>query len=309
MIDQKISTAVRKNSFIFLNKAIQELCSHDDKNDAEITAEAAPLIITLIQISAELVLASYSVKKYGVRIILKEGDRNKSDLEIESLFDSNELSTKNFNELKNDLQEREEIFSEEKLYLVDRFQKNRNKLVHLHCTLGKDDRYDLKYEMIQYIVNIIIPLLSDDAKGWPSSDDIEAQLDKSSYRRLLSFGPYLEKMRELARFDSEVILRCVHCGHKTLAQETGKCFACNYEYEDQEFADCGYCKKENSVIFDHLNIGFNDNMARGVCLNCDEDDIIYKCPRCEEAWPIEASSGDEICEDGVCLFFGKYSLT
>jgi hypothetical protein len=308
-IDEKISTAVRKNSFIFLNKAIHELCSHDDKNDTEINTEAATLSITLIQISAELVLTSYAVKKYGVRIILKGGDRKKNDSEIESLFESNELSTRTFNELKNDLQVREELFSEEKLYLVESFQRNRNKLVHLHCILGKNDRYDLKYEMIQYIVNIIIPLLSDKAKAWPSSEDIEAHLDKSSYRRLLSFGPYLEKMRELARFDSEVILTCLHCSHKTLARDTGKCFACNYEYNDQEFADCGYCNTKSSVIFDHLNIEFNDNTARGLCLNCNEDDVIYKCPKCEKAYPIEASRGDNICEDGFCLFFGKCVLT
>ena len=300
-ISDKVSEAVLSNSFVFLNKAIHELCSHDDSDDNPLEMDTAILSVSLIQIACELILIAYVVKMDGIRSILNTKDCQKTDGEIENLFESNDLQTKIFNVLKSEVQDRHQLFNDDALYRIESFQKIRNKLVHLHCNLYEGDRYDLKHELIYYIVHVIVPVLSHDNDSCFESMAVESSLDKKAFAKLISFPPYVEEMQKLAEQASTDVYKCIHCGHRTFAKELDVCFACNYDYSDQEFANCDRCKKRNSIIFDHLNIEFNHNEARGLCPNCDEDDIIYKCPICEETYAVEASCGIDICYHDHCI--------
>lgn len=300
-IGAKVASAVKQNSFIFLNKAIHELCSHNDKDDEPLNVEVATLSVSLIQIAFELILISYSVKRHGIRSILSEKNAKKTDIEIECLFESDDLPTKNINELIDELQEKHNLFQDDHFALIKVFQRFRNKLVHIHCKLHDNDRYDLKHEIIHYIVHVIVPLLSIDDDPWSESMDIENCLDKIAFKKLISFGPYLEKMQELAMNSSSKVFRCVECGHRAVAIEIGICYVCNFDYDDREFVDCHRCKTKGSIIFDHLNISENNNMMRGLCLNCNEDDIVFKCPKCEEAYAMEGAYGIGMCSDDGCV--------
>ena len=298
-LDQTVLDAVRQNAFVFLNKAIVELCSHNDAGDAPLEMDNATISVSLIQIAFDLALNAYAIKNNGVRSILNAKTANLSNREIKALFESNELPTKRFEDLKNDMQAEHSLFTEDNLDIIASFQKTRNKLVHLHYHLAEGDRYDLKSEIIYYIVHVMIPLLQQGSDYDTASQMIESCLDEKIFKKLISFPPYVYEMEKLASRDSFEVWRCIGCSNRTYAAEMEVCYVCNRDYDDQEFAHCNRCNTRNSIIFDHLNIESNDNEMRGLCLNCDEDDIIFKCPKCEMTYGIETC--DERCDNKHCI--------
>jgi hypothetical protein len=259
--------------------------------------------VSLLQISFELALNAYAINKLGIRSILFKKDIDFSDEEIFNLFSSNELQTKNFNTLLTEVQSHSSLFDDVALEHINVFQKTRNKLVHLHCNLQEDDRYDFKYDLIYFISHILIWLITTTEEFLTISQILENELDNDAYKKLLSFQPYINEMEKLARNNSRYVYKCFFCKNNTFATEMELCYSCNYDFSEQHFADCGICNAKSSVIYDHLNIEINDNQARGLCLNCDEDDIYYKCPECEILYGLEASGGIDICEPENCLNF------
>jgi uncharacterized protein YehS (DUF1456 family) len=299
-LESDVYEAVKLNSLVFLNKGIKELSSHNDSDDTPLDIDLTTISISLLQISFELALNAYSIKKTGIRSILRNKESDMSDNEISTLFQSNELPTKNFNILLDEMQLRYNLFDTEALHHIRLFQKIRNKLVHLHCNLDEGDRYDLKYELIYFIVHILIWLINTTDIFLSTSQILENQLDDIAYKKLILFQPYVDEMEKLARRDSNNVYRCFFCRENTFATEMELCYTCNYDFADQVFTDCGRCKATDSVIYDHLNIEINDNEARGLCLNCDDDDIYYRCPECENLYGLEASIGVDICTPVKC---------
>lgn len=300
-VESEVYEAVKSNSLIFLNKGLKELASHNDFKDTPLDIELVTISVSLLQISFDLALNAYSIEKLGLRSILWKKDTNLTDVEIYNRFQSNELETKNFNKLLEDLQLITQIFDEDALYHIKLFQKIRNKLVHLHCNLHEEDRYDLKYELIYFISHVLVWLISTSDEFYTTSQILENYIDDEAYKKLISFQPYIDEMEKIAKQESTNVYKCFYCDQNTFATDMDLCYTCNYDFGDQLFADCGICKAEGSVIYDHLNIDINNNEARGLCLNCDEDDIYYKCPECEILYGLEASGGVGICTPKKCL--------
>lgn len=298
-IDQIVLEAVRENAYVFLNKAIVELCSHNDALDAPLEMDNATISVSLIQIAFDLALNAYAIKNDGIRSILKDKTANLTDVQIQKLFESNELPTKRFDDLKMDMQNKHSLFEEDVLDVIASFQKIRNKLVHLHYNLAEGDRYDLKSEIIYYIVHVTVPLLQQGSVYDTESQMIELCIDKKAFNRLISFPPYVYEMQKLAKEASSKVWNCIICGNRTFAVEVEVCYVCNHPYHDQEFAHCNRCDTRHSIVFDHLNIECNGNEMKGLCLNCDNDDIIYKCPKCEMTYAIETC--DERCDKKHCI--------
>lgn len=63
---------------------------------------------------------------------------------------------------------------------------------------------------------------------------------------------------------------------------------------------CGMCGKD-AVICDAANIEYNNNMMRGLCLNCGEYTIVYKCPSCGRFFNMKL-------EDEYACSLGIYKL-
>jgi hypothetical protein len=66
--------------------------------------------------------------------------------------------------------------------------------------------------------------------------------------------------------------------------------------------DCDYCKTKRSVIYDNLNIALNNNETKGLCLNCDNDGIIFECPKCGLAHNIETKF-EGVCNKDNCILY------
>jgi hypothetical protein len=98
----ELVSKVRKNSWLFLRRAIKELVSHDDSLDDGLTEETATISTTFIQIAFELSLVAHFLKKDGIHGIVKGSDSSLTEEELLEKFEDNDLNTKSFNSLKKD---------------------------------------------------------------------------------------------------------------------------------------------------------------------------------------------------------------
>jgi len=279
-VAEAISQSVRENALVFLNKAIFELCSHNDMDDDPLEKNVAIISASMIQISFELILMAATIKQDGIRAVLRSKHKSLSDDEIYALFESNELPTINFNEVLTNFQDKHSTFNEWELFLIDRFQTTRNKLMHLSYPLDKSECYDIKYDLINYIVHVLVQLLTSDNDYWPVPLQLQNNLDNAIFKKLISFRTYLDAMETLAHKESADVYTCIFCDNRTYAVSDGICYACNFDFESHCFCHCNLCGKSNSVIYDGLNIGLNNNTIDGLCLNCGERFPVFKCSTC-----------------------------
>lgn len=295
---------VRNNSWLFLRRAINELVTHDDYDDNELLQETAVIATTFIQMAFELSLVAYFINDDGIHGIVKGNDTSLSEEELLSRFKNNALVTKSFNTLKQQAVSRNIFMHDEDEYLVDEFQKIRNKLVHLNYEFSTDDLYDLKYELTYFLVNIVVLILCDEYDR--PSEAISMNLDSDNFIKLINFPPYAEQMNEVAKEHSEYVYKCVHCGNKSLSAadyDNEHCYSCCADFTDVGFIKCPYCKAQKSMIYDALNIEYqSDKAIRGLCLSCDEEDTIYYCKKCAAEVPLKAFAGRGKCFNGFCEF-------
>jgi hypothetical protein len=116
------------------------------------------------------------------------------------------------------------------------------------------------------------------------AEQLETSLG-ADFSKWIKYRPYVHAMERLAAENSELVLQCFLCQNRTYGREDGYCYCCGAAGEDYgEFVDCDKCKKEGTVIFDHLNIAFNNNLGSGWCLNCNARTEVYRCPQCTVAF-------------------------
>lgn len=292
---------VRNNSWLFLRRAIKELISHDDSNDDGLSEERAIMATTLMQMSFELSLVAYFIELDGIRGIVKGENTSLTEDELFLKFEQNELYTKTFNSLKKIALEKNIFLNSDDEFFINDFQQIRNKLVHLNYAFDESELYDLKYDLIHFVINVIIPTLSNEEVKF--SEVISMNLDKKDFLKLINFPPYAYAMHKVAQENAKNVYRCVHCGNDSLAIEVGEehCYSCGEDLSHAGFIDCPYCKSERSMIYDALNIGNQkDRTMRGLCLKCENDDLVYLCEKCDSEVALEGNAGANKCHPGFC---------
>jgi ligand-binding sensor protein len=303
-MSNNLVSKVRGNSWLFLRRAIKELVAHDDMNDDDLPKETAVIATTFIQMSFELSLVAYFLNDGGIYGIVRNSDTVLTEEELLSKFENNTLVTKSFNALKQQAVSRHVFMSEDDEYLVDEFQKIRNKLVHLNYEFGSGELYDLKYDLTYFLVQVIIPILCEEYDR--PSEAISINLNSDDFIKLINFPPYAKQMEKVARENSSCVYKCIHCGIESLVTDdfdNEHCYSCCADLSGAGFINCPYCKAKKSLVYDALNIDCqSDRTIKGVCLSCDEDDMVYLCKKCDSEVPIEACIGEGKCFYGFCEF-------
>jgi len=295
---------VRNNAWLFLRRAIKELISHDDFNDDGLTEEKAIMATTMIQMSFELSLVAYFVKKKGILGIVQTKDASLSEIDLLEKFENNDLKTKSFESLKTEALSNDFLLNSDDEFFIDQFQRTRNKFVHLHYNYDKGELYDLKYDLTYFLIKVLIPALAEEETD--PSQAIAANIDSTDFRNLVKFPPYAYEMYKVARENSETVYRCLHCGNDSLATDYGSeyCYSCCEDFSHAGFIDCPYCKAKRAMVYDTLNIEYqSDKTIKGLCLKCDEDDLVYVCKKCESEVPLEANIGRGKCCPGFCEMY------
>ena len=304
--EKKIYNTVYDNSILFLKRGIAEVLSHQDNLDAPFDKETGIVSSMFTQMSIELALKAFLIKEKGIKSILSSKYINRTDSDIFTAFESNTLHTKIYNDLKQVLIDNKSLtwFSDNDFYHLEQFQQFRNKIVHLNLFLGEDDLYDLKYEIIYVIVHVIVPLLAEISFEFETPTAFyNKYLNKSEYKKLISFRPYVSEMEKLAIYFTGVSYYCPECYKRTYSSVNDLCYCCNLSYEHMvEYTNCTVCKTSNSVIFDPYNMECNNHVINGLCLNCQTKMQVHKCPKCGNKYTFFIEKELTKCTPAKCFY-------
>lgn len=292
------------NSVLFLKDGIERLVNKDNGNEDYIEHNLLTLTCTSFQISLELAIKSLIIEREGIRKVINKKQQNLTDDKIEELFKNNELKTLDFDVQKNFVKSKNfiEDLSKEDFDTIDEFQTYRNRIVHFSYKFYEGDLFDLKYDLIYYLIKIIFKVLqSKKHQDEKPSEFLQYTLGDELHKKIISYTPYIQAMRRLAKENSRKVFDCIVCNNRTYSQDEDYCYCCNFLGESYNMIDCDFCKEKRCVIYDNLNIHLNRNEAKGLCLNCGEDAIIYQCPKCESAYNMETNIGNRsLCNNIRC---------
>ncbi|WP_277017320.1 hypothetical protein [Flavobacterium lindanitolerans] len=304
--EKEVYKMLYNNSIVFLKDGIERLVNKDDGEVDFIEHDLLTLTCTSFQISIELAIKALIVERTGIRNIIQENHRSLSDASIEELFKKNQLKTLDFEVQKNFIRKRKFIddLTKDDFKTIDEFQIYRNRIVHFTYKFENGDLYDMKYDMVYYLIYIVFKiLLSHKHQDEKPSEFLQYSLGGELHAKLIRYQPYIAAMKKLAAQNSLKVFNCIVCNNRTFSQDEDYCYCCNFISDVFTFIDCDYCNGKRSVIYDNLNIGNpnNFNETRGLCLNCDNDGIIYECPECGIARNIETRFHEGCSKEKGCI--------
>lgn len=277
------------NSIVFLNDGIDRLVSKDNDKIDIIEHNLLVLTCASFQISIELAIKALIVEKKGINSVIEAKYNTLSIDEIQDLFISNNLKTLEFDTQKNFIKSQNfiEDLTKEDFKVIDEFQKYRNKIVHFAYNFNDENLNYLKNNIIYYLINIVFKiLLSAKNQDLKPSQFIEYILGSELHYKLMHYTPYINAMEKLAKEKSTKVYTCLGCENRTFSKDENYCYSCNF-INDYSLINCDFCGEKNSVIYDNLNISLNDYMAKGLCLNCLEEGMIFECEVCGKAHNME----------------------
>lgn len=301
--EEMIYKTVYSNAVLYIRRAIKEITSSQNNLDDVFDNETGIISSLFCQMSIELSLKAFLIKETGIKTVIEQRDANKHDSEIWNLFNNNNLHTKSYNDLKGVIIKRKDLiwFQDVHKNYLNKFQTNRNRLVHLNLFLNSRDLSDLKSETIFVIVHILVPLLTDINFDFESPTEFyEKHLTIDDFNKLISYKPYYEEMEKLALYPTGKAYNCPECYKRAYSTENDLCYCCNLNYSDAvEYAICNNCNEE-AVIFDPLNISLNNHRGNGLCLKCENKMEVYKCPECTSSYTFYSINELVRCSPNRC---------
>ncbi len=210
------------NAIVFLKDGIERLVNKDNGDDDYIEHDLLTLTCSSFQISLELAIKALIIERTGIGSILNKRQQILSDDEIEELFKENKLKTLDFDMQKNFIKTRNFIqdLDKDDFETIDEFQVYRNRIVHFSYKFYEGDLFDLKYDIIYYLIHIIFKvLLSDRHQDEKPSEFLQYRLGEDLHRKLINYSPYIYAMERLAKENSYMVFKCIVCNNRTLSQD------------------------------------------------------------------------------------------
>lgn len=244
------------------------------------------LSVVNMQLAMELALKASLADNFGLRKILVKKQADLSDEELECLFEQNNLKIKGYDSLKNFTKTSEgniEAYNFERTEYeyMERFEKYRNQILHSSYVFSDEECSQMEKDLIHVFVHILGILMSD-RTDCEYRKFVQEYLNQNEYSKILDNPVYCHELQNFLQEEYDKLYECPHCHAKTVTPYKF-CVSCLTDFNISEdiyaFVKCGWCG-EKMVICDALNIEYNNNYAKGLCLNCGEDTTVYKCPKC-----------------------------
>ena len=301
--DNEFSTVLSKNAIMFLDEAVGfiNMGIKERKNMV--------LAIVNIQLAVELSMKASIIDFYGIRKVLIDKQAQMTDLEIEQLFRENKLKVREYDSLKNFLKSNDKDgerydFKKTQYKYMERFQNYRNQILHSSYIFSDKECEEMEKDLLYVLMHIIGVLMSNRMDD-EYREFVQEYLNYKEYSKLMENPIYNHELQVFLERYYDKLYTCPHCGTKTVTPNR-YCARCltnfNVSNEIYAFVKCGWCGEE-MVICDAANIENNNNMIRGLCLNCEEDTIVYKCPKCHSFVNAELFDSSE-CHEGFCKWNG-----
>ena len=265
-----------RNAVIFIDSAIGYINKGLDSYVNMLQA------IVNLQFAMELALKSSVVSCCGIRTILVSKQSCLSDSEIEELYVTNKLKIREYDEVKNFTKGRERLYNfERKEYqYIWRCFRNIETVYCIRHKLLMSKKDKVLKRMLYALIHILGILMSEET-GIENRKFMQEYLNDSQYAILLKNPIYEHELYNFLKREYGDLYICPVFMTRTMTIDY-KCTRCFNVFSDRNcfgYVDCGYCG-EQMVIFDVANIENNNNYARGLCLNCEDDTMVYKCPKC-----------------------------
>ena len=273
--EKEFAQLLFRNAVIFIDSAIGYINKGLDNYVNMLQA------IVNLQFAMELALKSSVVSCCGIRTILVSKQSCLSDSEIEELYVTNKLKIREYDEIKNFTKGRERLYNfERKEYqYMEMFQKYRNCVLHSSYIFNEQERQSVEKDVIYALIYILGILMSEET-GIENRKFMQEYLNDSQYAILLQNPIYNHELYNFLKKEYEDLYTCPYCSTRTMTIDY-KCARCFNTFSDRHFfqyVTCGYCG-EDMVICDAANIEYNNNYIRGLCLNCGNDTMVYKCSK------------------------------
>lgn len=271
-LSERISTAMLHNSGLFLRRAAKEIVGHGDNDDA-FDVDRATVVTVLIQTAVELASTAMVLRNEGLAGVVSPKNLPATEADAEAAWQAGTIRTMMFEHIK---PKAAKYLGDVGFWAtVDFLQLNRNKLVHFHAPLHEGDRFDLKYEAIDVLIQVIAALRGTDEYDFAYGS--EAFLGKKLFKRILSFEPYRVGIEARAREVETLPLKCPICTIRSYSRDVEVCVGCGWTGE-LNLLKCFKCA-ERAVIFDNLNLPLNP-WLKAVCGNCDWEGRAHHCSDC-----------------------------
>lgn len=288
--------ALFENALTFLNCSIQAINQglSDRKNQI--------VSIVNLQMALELAMKAKVVEKYEVSHILQNLASGASDTEIRAKYESNDLKVKDFETIKNFLKSEGVFnFSKPDYRVIERFQLYRNRLVHFNYNFSKEENEQIEHDIFYVLVYLLGTIMGDGLKE-EKPTYMQEYIDIGQYEQLMQNRIYTDILTSFIIDTYEKPYYCPICSRKYLTPSR-KCLGCLWDVSERTgaygYIDCKYCGTVLSVLYDRLNIDGNKGMARGLCINCVSDTIVYKCSCCGKVFDFEGIG--DFCVPGRCI--------
>lgn len=297
--DCEFSDILFQNAIMFLNEAVGFI------NSGVKERRNMVLAIVNIQLAVELFMKSSIVDFYGIRKVLIENQAKMEDSEIESLFRENRLKVREYESLKNFLKSDQSDhirynFEKDQYQYMERFHHYRGQILHSSYIFSDQEREEMEKDLL-YVLMHIIGVMMHDSMDEEHAKFVQQYLVDNEYSKLMENPIYNQELQIFLENNYGKLYTCPICGTKTVTPYR-YCARCLTDFDLSNdiyaFVKCGWCGEE-MVICDAANIEINHNMIRGLCLNCDNDTMVYKCPKCHDFVNMELFDRSD-CHEGFC---------
>lgn len=302
--EKKIYDSCIGNSLLFLKETLGRLMNQDTAQSA-IDKDLLTLSCAELQISLELAIRAAVIHHAGIAYVLKPDQKKLTEERIIEHYTDNTIKVEDFDMQKNLLKSRGcTSLHKEDFKTIDRFQRYRNKIVHLCCEFEAEEMKSLRDDILYYVVNVVLRLLGDASTGETPAEFLQSKLGYKFYDKLQCYEPYVKAVEKYAQKEADPLWTCIRCSHRTYSPEWDFCFCCGYEtLAGYRKVDCGACGTKGSVIYDNLNIHIdgNNHIMNGRCLDCGEDTSVFECPVCGEAHDMSLEWKGGYCSSKHCI--------
>lgn len=279
-LTDQISAAMFHNAGLFLKKAAEEIAAHRDGSDAAYDVDRATLITVLMQIAVELSATATVLKNEGFAGVTRPPDLPATDAAAKALWEAGKIRTINFEMIK---PKAAKYLGDEAFWLnVDFLQRTRNKLVHFHAPIMEGDRFDLKYDAVHVLLQIIATLQKTEEHEFAFG--AMNLLGLELFNRLVRTEHYQEQAAARAKEIDPSPHRCGACGVSAYLRDEDTCITCGYSSEET-FLRCPDCRAR-AVFYDHLNLDANPWLPAR-CGQCDWEGRAARCATCANDYTLE----------------------
>ena len=305
--EQKIYNVVTHDALLFLKEGVMKLIDWDSHAMELTLNDVIILSCSQVQIALELSVRAYLIREKGIDSVVDQSYMRKyhKNESIEQIYDCGELKVNDIDTVKIQLKGIRNFFlTKDDFTTIEKFQKYRNKIVHLCYPLQEGELESFRDGIMYYVVRIVLCMLYDNYEELRPAEYFESLLGLDFYQKLWNDRGYIEAIERMAKERAVNVGLCPICDRETYIMDEEFWYLCNVEPMPGEWgrADCRQCGAKRSVIYDRLNIHMsgNEHNMPGVCQKCEAQPGIFECPKCGKTHWMFCDEDERTCSNGHC---------